>query len=264
MKRRTLLLALLAFGLLGGLFAALFMPAIAATLTLPAVPTVSPSSTQIVDLAEPTLSASPGQSATTGSGVTILAQDTFRRPDQAFWGTASGLRTWGGDANNNPAFAIVHNAGQITGGQGVLQATLNVTSSDTELLVSGTASHFDAAGRINLGAVLRWQDTNNWYKAQLDGSNLQLLSNVHGTVTVLATHAFPATGGTNYRLRFRALGSNLFVKAWSSTSAEPPGWTLMQIDTQLTTGLCGIRVKVMPGVVIRMTSFQETSVPAIT
>jgi hypothetical protein len=142
-----------------------------------------------------------------------------------------------------------------------LQATLDVASADAEILVSGTVSQFDADGNTNLGVVLRWQDTNNWYKALIDGSQLQLLSDVNGQITVLAEHAFTATSGTAYSIRFRVLGSNLFAKAWASTQAEPANWTLMKIDTQLTTGMSGIRVKIVTGVMIRVKMFLETSVP---
>jgi hypothetical protein len=38
---------------------------------------------------------------------------------------------------------------------------------------------------------------------------------------------------------------------------------LMQTDTQLANGMSGIRVKVVPGMQIRITAFKETSVPTI-
>jgi hypothetical protein len=194
------------------------------------------------------------------NGVTVLAQDNFHRSNQPFWGTSSGLRTWGGDANTNTAFAIFNNMGRITGGQGALQAILSVTSANADAFVSGSVSQFDLDGAVNLGLVLRWQDANDWYKALIDGQTLQVLRAVNGHVTVLAEQPFQANSGTRYSLRFRILGSALFARAWPSAGQEPATWNIMKIDTQLTTGLSGIRVKVQPGVVILVTAFQETSV----
>lgn len=276
MKIRGASLALLILCVLGGFIALLFTPAIAATLTVPATPGLSHTGTQ----ARPTVSvtapattptARPVATATAqptqpASGVVTLAQDTFQRPDQVFWGTSSGLRAWGGDANTSTAFAIVDHAGQISGKQGMqgaLQAVLNVGSADADVLVTGSVSQFDAKGEANLGAVLRWQDANNWYKALIDGSRLQLLRSVDSKISVLATLAFQASSGISYTLRFRALGSSLFAKAWATTQQEPATWMLMQTDTQFANGMSGIRVKVVPGMQIRITAFKETSVPTI-
>jgi hypothetical protein len=266
MKIRGGVLIALILCVLGGLIAAVFTPAIAATLALPttsgagqAANGMHPQATAPVTMSAPAPTAQPTALA---NGVTVLAQDSFQRPDQTFWGTSSGLRPWGGDANTNAAFSIVNHVGQISGKQAAaLQATLNVESNDAELLVSGSVSQFDAKGNANLGIVLRWQDANNWYKALIDGTNLQLLKAVNGKISVISQHAFAATSGANYSIRFRVLGSNLFAKAWLSSRPEPANWTLMMIDTQLTTGMSGVRVKVAPGVVIRVTRFLETSVP---
>ena len=261
MSARMCGLVLLLLCVLGGLIAALFTPAIAATLTLPN----AQSSTLARPAATPTvnsLATEPVPQATLpANGAAILAHDTFQRPDRRFWGIASDGRTWGGDANSSPAFSISGHAGQISGAKGALQATLNVPGANADILITGTVSWFDANGDINLGGVLRWQDSHNWYKALIDGSKLQVLKDVGGKISVLGTTPFHATGETNYSLRFRALGSNLFAKAWPTNQPEPANWTLMVIDMQLTSGVGGVRVLLASGSVIRITSFLETSVP---
>lgn len=273
MSTRGLWLTLLTLCVVGGLIAAVFTPAIAATLTLPANSGATPAGqnaglTGTAGVAQarssPTTTAGPSQAQPTqpANGLTVLARDTFQRPDQSFWGSSSDGRMWGGDANANPAFSIKNKAGQIAGASGPLQATLNVTNADAEILLSGSASRFDANGDINLGGVLRWQDAGNWYKVLINGSILQLLKSVNGKITVLGSAPFKALGNTNYSIRFRVLGSNLFARAWSSDRAEPANWTLMVIDTQLTSGIGGIRVLLARGAVIRVTSFLETNVPA--
>jgi hypothetical protein len=196
------------------------------------------------------------------SGQTILARDTFQRPDQPRWGSASDGHLWGGAANTSPAFSIKNGAGQITGASGAQQATLDVTSADTEILLSGSVSHFNPGSGVNLGGVLRWQDAGNWYKVLINGNILQLLKAFNGNVTVLGSIPFTAVDNTSYSLRFRVVGSNLFAKAWPGAQAEPAGWMLVAVDTQLTGGISGIRVKMAQGVTMRITSFLETSVPA--
>lgn len=265
MNARGFWLVLLTLCVVGGLIAAVFTPAIAATLTLPpagSARAMSPPQPQSHPTPMATGAVAPARPTLPGGGLTVLARDTFQRPDQSLWGNASDGRTWGGDANVSPAFAITRRAGQIAGASGPLQATLAVNSADAELLFSGSVNHFDARGGINLGGVLRWQDSRNWYKALINGSILQLLKAVNGKITVLGSTPFRAVGNTSYSVRMRVLGSNLFAKAWPGASAEPATWALMVIDTQLTTGRGGIRVLLAPGAIVRITSFLETSVPA--
>jgi hypothetical protein len=261
MNARGFWLVLLTLCVVGGLIAAVFTPAIAATLTLPA----TSGAVHVAVTPHPHL-ATPGvtqvRPTVPASGLTVLARDTFQRPDQRFWGSASDGRVWGGDANASPVFSIKNGVGQIAGGTGALQATLNVTSNDAEILLSGSVNHFDAHGGINLGGVLRWRDARNWYKVLINGSILQLLKAVDGNITVLGSTPFQAVGNTGYSVRLRVLGSNLFAKAWPAAHAEPATWALMVIDTQLTGGVGGIRVLLAPGAVMRITSFLETNVPA--
>lgn len=264
MNARGIGMALLVLCVLGGLVAAFFSPVLAATLTLPATSDVGPAASARVQLS-PT-AAGPFTEATPlptqlPSGVTILVRDTFQRPDQPLWGQSSDGQLWGGDANTNHAFSVTRHAGQISGHQGPVQATMNVTNTDAEILLSGSANRFAAHSATNIGVVLRWRDPDNWYKALIDGSKLQLLKMVHGRTTVLATQPFKVTGGTSYSIRFRALGSDLFVKAWSNAQPEPTNWAFMRIDTDLTSGVSGIRVLLAYGTVIRITSFVETSLP---
>jgi hypothetical protein len=278
MNKRGTAMAVLVLCVLGGLIAAIFTPAIAATLTVSATPgttkqvasgvtaTATPQRQPTVPITAATTvagsaTAVPTAQPTMPAGVIMLAQDNFQRPDQVGWGTSSGQRPWGSDASTNPAFAIVQRAGQIAASsQSALQATLNVTSADAEILVQGSVSQFDAQGITNLGVVLRWQDTNNWYKALIDGSTIQLLKDVNGKVTVLAEHVFKATSGAVNNLRFRVQGSNLFAKAWALGQTEPATWTIMNVDPQFTTGISGVRVKEVSGVIIRIIAFLETSV----
>jgi hypothetical protein len=258
MTLRIFGLILLGIVMMGGLVALLFGPVLAASLTLTTSthPLVATTSTV----------ARTGTTTTLGTtlptGMLILAQDNFQRPDQEFWGTSSHGQTWSSDASTNPAYRIANHAGQITGGTGALNAVINTdTAADAEILLGGSVSKFNTAGTINLGAVLRWTDTNNFYKALFDGSTVQILKVVNGQITLLGKITLTTQANTAYSLRFRALGSNLFAKVWPTAQTEPTTWNLMAIDTALTTGLGGIRVLIQPGVVIHVITFLETNVP---
>jgi len=249
--------------ILGGLIAGIVTPAIAHTLPS----TATPGTARIHLPPRPgpvaTASAPPLQPTPTAAALTVLGHDTFQRPDQPLWGHASDGYPWEGDANTNAAFSINNGAGQITGINGTLQALLNVNSPDAELLLSGSLSQLDANGAINLGGALRWQNAGTWYKALIDGQHLRLLGKVNGKQVLLKSVPFQAQANVNYSLRFRVLGSNLFAKVWPSAQTEPAAWMVVAVDTHLTAGIGGIRVLLTPGVTIRITSFLETSVPAM-
>lgn len=258
MNTRGVSLTLVICCLLGGLVAAFFKPAIAATL-IPSPGALAQSSpvATATHFSEPSSQVTP-----LPDGEVLMGRDSFQRPDQAFWGNASDGRVWSGQANTNRAFSIVSQAGQITGSfsNEAVQATLNVPINSAEVVISGSVDHFTAASGVNLGAILRWTDANNWYKLLIDGDHLQILRDYRGKTAVLASQAFHAVGGTTYSLRFRAQGSYLFGKAWPSNQAEPADWMLTRIDTALTNGFSGIRALLASGTVIRVNSFMVVSV----
>ncbi|MFL5660145.1 MAG: hypothetical protein ACJ8BW_02210, partial [Ktedonobacteraceae bacterium] len=126
----------------------------------------------------------------------VLATDTFQRANQTFWGTASDGHSWGGDANNLNVFSIVGNTGQVANGSTSYSAVLGPTTTNAEILLSGSLSSFSGTG-TNIGGVLRWTDGNNWYKAYIDGSNnLVVQKKINGSTTILATAPFSPQAGT--------------------------------------------------------------------
>ena len=197
----------------------------------------------------PTDSPSPSPSPTGG---TVLAQDTFGRANQALWGTASDGQTWGGDANTQSVFSISANAGIVSSRYGVYNAVLGPAASDAEVLFSGSMSAFNYS---NLGAVLRWTDANNWYKAMIDGRSLALQKGVHGSFSTLQTVPFAASGGVSYTIRFRVAGSTLSAKVWPTGTSEPSNWMITASDTTLTSGFCGLRPLLQSGDTVSITSF---------
>jgi hypothetical protein len=203
----------------------------------------------------PTPTATVTVTPTPGPGTT-LAQDTFQRADQKFWGTASNGQIWGGDANTQAAFSIHNDVGQIANGSGPYNAVLGPPATDAEVLFTGSMSSFT---NNNLGALLRWQDNNNWYKAYINGTTLVIQARVNGTTTTLTQAAFPATANTAYNLRFRIVGTTLSAKAWATTATEPTTWTATTTNASLTSGQCGLRIQVLGSTSASITAFQATT-----
>ena len=237
-------------------------PIATATPSPTATATTTPSPT-------PTTTATPSPTATTtpsptptatvtptpGPGTT-LAQDTFQRTDQKFWGNASDGQAWGGDANTQSVCSITTNVGQIANGSGPYNPVLGPSTTNAEVLFTGSMSSFT---NNNLGAVLRWKDTNNWYKAYINGTALVIQAKVNGTATTLTQAAFSAAANTAYTLRFRVVGTTLYAKAWATTTPEPATWTATTTNTSLSSGQCGLRIQVLGATSASITSFQATT-----
>lgn len=208
----------------------------------------------------PTMSPSPSPSPTMSPSPTQtmqLAQDTFQRPNQTHWGTASDGQTWGGQANTSSAFSIKSNTGQISNGSGALNAVLGPTATGAEVLFSGSSSVLNSSN--TLGALLRWTGNGNFYRAFIDGNNLVIQKKVKGTISTLATVAFTATAATSYSLRFRVVGTSLFAKVWATANPEPTSWMATATDSSLAFGQCGLRVSIQSATVDTFTSFLATT-----
>ena len=110
----------------------------------------------------------------------------------------------------------------------------------------------------NLGAVLRWTDGNNWYKAYISGTTLVVQKKVSGATTILGSVPFTATPGTSYTLRFRVVGTTLYARVWQTGTTEPTTWMIMVTDTSLSSGFCGLRMLAQGGATAIYTSFLAT------
>ena len=185
----------------------------------------------------------------------ILAQDTFQRANQGFWGTSSDGQAWGADAKNSQSFEIINHMGRVTNGNGVYDAILGHIAVNSEVVFSGSLTQYTSS---SLGALLRWTDANNLYKMFVGGGQLILLKKVAGVVTVLKTVPFPVKDGVSYTFRYRAAGQLLFARAWPSAQVEPQTWMLMATDNDLPSGYDGIRLVVQAGTTASIASFTET------
>ena len=219
------------------------------------VPSSTPTPTPLTPPSPPTPTPTPMPTTTPTPGPT-LAQDTFQRPNQAYWGTASNGQTWGGDANVANAFSIVNSTGQVSGNGTSYSATLGPVATNAEVVFAGSMSNYSSS---NLGGVLRWTNGNNWYKAYIDGTSLIVQKRVNGMYTLLGSVPFTATAGTSYTLPFRGVGTTLFAKAWQTGTTEPTNWMITVTDTSLSSGFCGLRMLAQNGTTATYTSFLATT-----
>lgn len=253
MSKRIVILLLVGVLMLGGLIAGLFAGSIERALMLPANQNRLPLSQASAPTPSPTAAMLLNQPV-----VTTQAQDTFQRTDQALWGTATDGRSWGGDANTDQAFSILGNTGQIAHSQGAFNAVLGPATPNVEVLLKSSVNRF-AGGTTNVGAVVRWNDTKNWYKALIDGAHLAVLKDTGDVAVSLASVPFKAQGGVTYSLRFRAVGAMLFARVWPSTSPEPTRWMITATDTALSTGQVGVRVLLQKDSVVHVGMFMATA-----
>lgn len=243
-RTTKIVLVFLAVVVLVNILVARFSAQMQATLTLPTL-TPSPASRPMV---------TPTNSITL-STQNIVAQDTFARPDQSSWGSSTDGQMWSGDAASAQSFTVTNHQGQVSGGNAIFDAILGPRMTNAEIVFTGSLSQYDPS---TLGALLRWTDAKNLYKAELDGKNLVLLKKVAGVVTVLKTVPLLVQGGVLYTLRFRATDSQLFVSAWPTAQQQPAAWQIVLTDTSLTSGYGGLRFFVQDGLTATITSFTES------
>lgn len=270
MNKRLLLITLIIMLVIGGLLVSGYSASIQRALTLPMASLMgkNPAAGSADIKAQPRNGGPPNplivpkqnaggmQAQANPIQANVLAQDSFQRTNQQFWGVSSDARKWEGDANSSKAFSINGASGQIAHGQGTANAILGPVNDNVDVLASGSVNQFGDG--VNLGVVLRWTNSQNWYKALIDGNHLSILKRVNGKTTQIGTVPFNAQNGTVYKLRFRAIGVMLFTKIWRVDQPEPGAWMITVSDADLKTGQSGLRVVVQPKTIITVTSFLST------
>lgn len=239
---------LLLFLLLGDGISLLYFPRIQAALALSGYATATP----------PTLLSGIGVAAPpVEPGASVLASDTFQRPDRLYWGTASDGQTWQGDAGRERNFLIAAHAGLIGATPpGVFcDALLGTTHANSEIILTVAFSRAD--GSSQLGAVLRWSDAGNFYALVLDGQTLVLERVMDGIQTPLQSLHFPIQPALAYALRFRVLDTSLFAMVWPATQPAPVDWQIVLGDTALHSGRGGLHALIQRDVQAKITSFKE-------
>lgn len=169
--------------------------------------------------------------------MTVLGKDTFQRANQAGWGTASDGQTWA-HARGAATWNIVSNEGAVNSNSGTFNVfTLgSQTPKDAEILVRVTP-----ATTINyFGLAARYADTTHFYYADINNGTTAEIGRENAGFSTLASTAFSYSAGTAYWIRFRLVGTGLFMRVWADGSAEPSTWTVSATDATFTSGQFGI------------------------
>jgi len=211
-------------------------------------PTNTPTPTPNVTVT-PTPTSQPGQT---------IAQDTFQRPNQTFWGTATDGQKWGADANTLSSFTISNNTGKVVEtSKTIMNATLGPSNANVEVLGSGAISVINSSNHF--GVTARWTGANNFYRAYISGSSLIIQKDVSGSFTQLANVPFAASTNTTYSIRFNVTGTTLNAKVWQTGTPEPTNWMATGSDSSLSSGFTGIRFVEQSGTTATIVSFQTTA-----
>jgi len=189
----------------------------------------------------------------------MIAEDTFQRNDQTFWGIASDELPWEGDANKEKNFSIRNKTAQITSTPTGTNydAIIGPKIRNGSILFTGSLTLF---ADTNFGGTLRWQDTNRWYKAYIDGKSLIIQKRMDAdNHPQLQSVPFTAVAGLSYTIRFQIVEALLMAKVWLTTDTEPGNWMVTANDAVYKEGLCGLRIRVYSGTTATVTSFQAAS-----
>lgn len=196
-----------------------------------------------------------------------VIHDSFQRNTlPGSWGTTNGLQ-W--QLTGNPQAFFV-NPGTNTGSGMIISqaqqnaefytATIGPEVAEPTDVQATLAMTFSTSQQNNVGLVVRWQDSNNYYKVYIDGSQLVLMKNINGQQSSLITTSFAAQDGAAYTLHFRAEKNGvLMASAWPAGQQEPDQWMLKATDHDLRSGQAGIRALLLNNDAVQVFSFQLTA-----
>ena len=185
--------------------------------------------------------------------MSLLGYDTFsRNPVVHSWGTATNGVAWQVVRGSNSNYAVTADEGTISttsaetaqcvGTNATISANARVTArmSRATSTVSSTASL--ARATIVSGSI-------TGYKVRLKSGNLDLVSEINGTATVIATTPYVVTTDSYDETDLLLIGNQLWANAWPDGTDEPSTWMIGPItDNSITgSGRCGLSATLQPG-----------------
>lgn len=223
--------------------AALFVPQIKAGLSLaPAV------NGQSLTIATPIVAAMGSQP--------VLASDDFKRSNQTNWGVAPDGQFWLADAQKTDSFSISEDKGIIKASAGFRCGVLGPVVTDSEVLFAASLSSYNQS---DLGAILRWNNANDFYQVVLNGQGITLSRVVNGMETPLDIVPLTPRAGASYTFLFRAVGSQLSAMVWPTGQPAPANWQISLADSALTAGRAGIGAFMQAGTQVQVSNFKEVA-----
>jgi hypothetical protein len=190
--------------------------------------------------------------ATANIGLLVVppntSMDTFTRPNQSGWGTASDGNTWNDDHTVFPGAAP-----SIIGNQGYVDTYTAATDLDQWMGQSYTDELVSADFNISLlgnspsqhGARLlgRVKDANHFIVFTINAATNTIaiwLNNGNNWAQLNQTSIFNVTLNVWYHAKLLLVGNMIFGKVWAAGTTEPD-WMLSASQSSLTAGMGGIR-----------------------
>jgi hypothetical protein len=170
--------------------------------------------------------------------------DTFVRTSTSTWGTSDSGDPYTSTGGTSTDFNVAAGTGKHTQStQNAVRASVATVSVDNESFADVGVSAAVIGASLWGGLITRYQNSNNYYWAQLEfavGGALKLTLNklLAGVQTVLGTATIGAyVVGNYYRIHLKVVGTSLFCTAWDNTAgSEPNAWTLTVSDSSLSPG----------------------------
>lgn len=188
-----------------------------------------------------------------GVGTAFYADAFTRSVAAGGWGTADSGQTWAALGTTTASYY------SVDGSEGLVSPTANGTNifgidaggsfADGDVLMDVMVDSLPTGTEaFNTGIGIRTQASSpeqNYYRARLllaagvGTPTVELATVVANAATVIGSANAGAgtyTAGTWWRIRFRAVGSHLQVRAWPAASAEPSTWDVDVTDSTWASG----------------------------
>lgn len=175
-----------------------------------------------------------------------MEYDTFSRPDQSDWGTATNGETWS-IPSGSATLSIASNSGVVTGATSVSEVQFGTSRmKDSDILVRTSFSSSSGDGSVS-GIFLRATNylTNAYYMFFISYStpgDSAVIIEAPGVTVVESTMTISTN--TFYWIHARANGPDLYIKVWEDGLTEPSAPTVALTNfTFPNEGLFGLLVK---------------------
>lgn len=178
--------------------------------------------------------------------------DTFDRAVQTnTWGTSTSGSAWSVESGSAAVWSTDGTTGVIDPAA-TSTSYMNITNTSMlNTVIEATVTPTAIVGtQSSVYLIGRFFDTSNWYAAQFafntDGSVQvglsKLVANVATSLVSATSNGTTYAAGQAVKIKFLIKDSVLMAKSWNEESPEPPDWTVVAIDTSLTTaGRVGMR-----------------------
>ena len=166
--------------------------------------------------------------------ITIL--DTFSRTVSNGWGTSDSGQIWTSTSTSNTVGSSAGNMASAAG-TGLVQTFINFTAvansipeqESCEVVVRVQYTGSDLYPSTDFGPILQKQaSTDTFYYATLQGSYGEVAVGcyIDGVRWEISRTSFSAAKNVWHWMRFKRLGSNLYLRIWKEGTTEPTSWTI--------------------------------------